>query len=63
MKSNGLAIAKLFQEDYIWLATSFRVDHMPYGGIIESGVGREGIKYAINEMIELKLVILKELIA
>jgi acyl-CoA reductase-like NAD-dependent aldehyde dehydrogenase len=36
---------------------SFRVDHMPYGGVKESGFGREGIKYAIEEMTELKLVV------
>jgi len=37
---------------------TFRVDHMPYGGIKESGTGREGIKYAIEEMTELKLIIM-----
>lgn len=36
---------------------TFRVDHMPYGGVKESGMGREGLKYAIEEMTELKLVI------
>ncbi|MBB3108642.1 acyl-CoA reductase-like NAD-dependent aldehyde dehydrogenase [Paenibacillus phyllosphaerae] len=36
---------------------TFRVDHMPYGGVKESGIGREGIKYAIEDMTELKLVI------
>ncbi len=36
---------------------TFRVDHMPYGGVKESGTGREGIKYAIEEMTEMKLVI------
>lgn len=36
---------------------TFRVDHMPYGGVKESGVGREGVKYAIEEMTELKLVV------
>ncbi len=35
---------------------TFRVDHMPYGGIKESGFGREGLKYAIEEMTELKLM-------
>ncbi|THF79556.1 aldehyde dehydrogenase family protein [Cohnella fermenti] len=35
---------------------TFRVDHMPYGGVKESGIGREGIKYAIEELTELKLV-------
>lgn len=36
---------------------TFRVDHMPYGGVKESGSGREGIKYATEEMTEMKLVI------
>lgn len=36
---------------------TFRVDHMPYGGVKESGNCREGIKYAIEEMTELKLVV------
>ncbi|MDQ0271982.1 aldehyde dehydrogenase family protein [Cytobacillus purgationiresistens] len=35
---------------------TFRVDHMPYGGVKQSGTGREGIKYAIEEMTEMKLV-------
>jgi acyl-CoA reductase-like NAD-dependent aldehyde dehydrogenase len=36
---------------------TFRVDHMPYGGVKDSGTGREGLKYAIEEMTEMKLVI------
>lgn len=36
---------------------SFRVDHMPYGGVKESGTGREGVAYAIQEMTELKLAV------
>jgi glyceraldehyde-3-phosphate dehydrogenase (NADP+) len=39
-------------------ASSFRVDHMPYGGIKESGIGREGVRYAIEEMTEMKLLAL-----
>jgi acyl-CoA reductase-like NAD-dependent aldehyde dehydrogenase len=35
---------------------TFRVDHMPYGGVKQSGVGREGPRYAIEEMTELKLI-------
>jgi len=35
---------------------TFRIDHMPYGGMKESGFGREGLKYAIEEMTELKLL-------
>ncbi|ANU11201.1 aldehyde dehydrogenase [Planococcus antarcticus DSM 14505] len=36
---------------------SFRVDQMPYGGVKNSGTGREGIKYATEEMTELKLAV------
>jgi len=36
---------------------TFRVDHMPYGGVKESGMGREGVKYAVEEMTEMKLVV------
>ncbi len=39
---------------------SFRVDHMPYGGVKESGTGREGVKYAIRELTELKLICFKK---
>ncbi|MBT9282510.1 aldehyde dehydrogenase family protein [Hydrogenibacillus sp. N12] len=35
---------------------TFRVDHMPYGGMKESGFGREGVKYAIEELTELKFI-------
>jgi len=37
---------------------TFRVDNMPYGGVKNSGLGREGVKYAIEEMTELKLLVL-----
>ena len=35
---------------------TFRVDHMPYGGNKESGVGREGVRYAMEEMTNIKMV-------
>ena len=38
-------------------STNYRLDHLPYGGVKESGIGREGPRYAIEEMSELKLVV------
>ena len=37
---------------------AYRVDHMPYGGVKMSGFGREGLKYAIEEMTEIRLMAL-----
>src|ERR1700723_1824355 len=37
---------------------SFRIDHMPYGGVKDSGFGREGLRYAIEEMTEPKLMVM-----
>jgi acyl-CoA reductase-like NAD-dependent aldehyde dehydrogenase len=39
-------------------ATQFRADAMPYGGVKESGWGKEGPKYAIAEMMEERLIVL-----
>ncbi len=37
---------------------TFRIDSMPYGGVKDSGLGREGVRYAIDEMTEVKLLVL-----
>ena len=37
---------------------TFRADQMPYGGIKDSGIGREGLRYSIEEMTERKLLVL-----
>lgn len=39
---------------------SWRVDHMPYGGVKDSGVGREGVRYAIEDMTEIRLMVLRD---
>jgi acyl-CoA reductase-like NAD-dependent aldehyde dehydrogenase len=38
---------------------SWRVDNMPYGGVKESGLGREGIKFAIEDMTEIRLMVIR----
>ncbi|MFD9625792.1 aldehyde dehydrogenase family protein [Peribacillus muralis] len=39
-------------------ASAYRVDHMPYGGVKKSGNGKEGPKYAIEEMTEERIIVL-----
>jgi acyl-CoA reductase-like NAD-dependent aldehyde dehydrogenase len=39
---------------------SFRVDNMPYGGIKRSGFGREGIRYAMDDMSETRLLVVRD---
>jgi len=38
---------------------SWRVDHMPYGGVKDSGLGREGIRFAIQDMTEIRLLVVR----
>ncbi len=40
---------------------TFRVDHMPYGGVKQSGLGREGVKYAMADMMEPKVLVMENL--
>jgi acyl-CoA reductase-like NAD-dependent aldehyde dehydrogenase len=38
---------------------TFRIDPMPYGGVKDSGMGREGVRFAMEEMTEMKLLAVK----
>lgn len=38
---------------------SWRVDHMPYGGVKDSGIGREGVRFAIEDMTEIRNLVIR----
>jgi acyl-CoA reductase-like NAD-dependent aldehyde dehydrogenase len=38
---------------------SWRVDHMPYGGVKDSGIGREGVRWAIEHLTEVRLMVIR----
>jgi acyl-CoA reductase-like NAD-dependent aldehyde dehydrogenase len=39
---------------------SYRVDNMPYGGVKDSGLGREGVKFAMEDMTEIRNLVIRQ---
>ena len=56
--SKGFALAKRIRAGGVHLndPTTLRWDALPFGGVRESGLGREGVRYAMQEMTEVKLI-------
>lgn len=42
---------------------TYRIDHMPYGGVKSSGLSREGVRYAIEGMTEPRLMVINRLVS
>ncbi|MFC4801290.1 aldehyde dehydrogenase family protein [Neobacillus sp. GCM10023253] len=57
----AIRVADQLEIGGVWIndISTYRQDNIPYGGVKQSGVGREGIKYAIEEMTELKFIGIK----
>jgi acyl-CoA reductase-like NAD-dependent aldehyde dehydrogenase len=53
---NGLEVGGVIVNDI----PTYRIDHMPYGGVKDSGLGREGLRWAIEDMTELRLMVYAE---
>ncbi|AQQ53158.1 aldehyde dehydrogenase family protein [Planococcus lenghuensis] len=51
-------VADQIESGGVWIneSSTYRQDNYPYGGVKQSGVGREGVKYAVEEMLELKFI-------
>ena len=53
---DGLEVGGVIVND----VPTYRIDHMPYGGVKDSGLGREGLRYAIEDMTEIRILVFAE---
>lgn len=56
--ANALHVAEKFDVGSLWIneASRFRLDSYPFGGVKQSGVGREGVTYAMEELSQIKFI-------
>jgi len=50
---DGLEVGGVILND----VPTYRIDNMPYGGVKDSGLGREGLRYAIEDMTEIRILV------
>jgi glyceraldehyde-3-phosphate dehydrogenase (NADP+) len=53
---NGLEVGGVIVND----VPTYRIDHMPYGGVKDSGLGREGLRWAIEDMTEIRIMVIAQ---
>src|SRR6478672_2006183 len=53
---NGLEVGGVIVNDI----PTYRIDHMPYGGVKDSGLGREGLRWAMEDMTEIRIMVLAQ---
>lgn len=56
--NRAFRLAEHLETGGVWIneVSTFRQDHYPYGGVKQSGIGKEGVKYAIEDMTEIKFM-------
>lgn len=59
--NRAMRVADRLEMGGVWIneISTYRQDNHPYGGVKQSGVGREGVKYAIEDMTEMKFIGMK----
>ncbi|SDH72873.1 Acyl-CoA reductase [Alteribacillus persepolensis] len=57
----AMRVADQLETGGVWIneISTYRQDNHPYGGVKQSGMGREGVKYAIDDMTEMKFIGIK----
>ncbi|MFC4766216.1 aldehyde dehydrogenase family protein [Effusibacillus consociatus] len=56
--NRAFRLADTLETGGVWIneISTVRYDHIPYGGVKQSGIGKEGVKYAIEDMMEIKFI-------